>query len=130
MTATTKPLADGMVVTAVVTLIPDTATIAYARTPPTRALDVSPHTKTMDSVMMRITTSNAVGTVATAATTDTVASSGTVQNATARIPQPTLQNAEASAAQANTRVTYTAMMITTTVAAAGTAVTVVARLAM
>jgi len=52
MTATTKPLADGTVVTAVVTLIPNTATIAYAWTPTTRALDASAHTMAMDSVMM------------------------------------------------------------------------------
>jgi hypothetical protein len=132
MTPTTKTLADGTVVTAVVTLIPNTATIAYAWTPTTRALDVSAHTMTMDSVMMRITTRHAAGTMATAATTDTVASSGTVTSASARIPHPTLlqRSAKGRAAQINTRATNTAMMITTTVAAAGTAATVVAKLAM
>lgn len=132
MTPTTKTLADGTVVTAVVTLIPNTATIAYAWTPTTRALDVSAHTMTMDSVMMRITTRHAIGTVAIAALAETVASSGTVKNAPARIPQPTglRKSAKGRAAQAHTRVTNTAMMITTTVAAAGTAATVVAKLAM
>jgi len=122
-----------MVVTAVVTFLPYTATIVYVWTPTTRALDVFGHTITMDSVMMRITTRNVVGTVATAAPApDTVASTGTVKNAGATIPLPTLMQrvAKGLAAQVNTRVTYTAMMITTTAAAAGTAVTVVAKLAL
>jgi len=135
MTATTRCLATGMAVTAApppTTWRPNTATIAYVWTPTTLALDVSINTWEMDFVMMQTTAPHAITTMATAARTDTMASSGTVKNAHARILQLTLlqKNVKGSAARINTRVTNTAMMITTTAAAAGTPVTVARTMAM